>query len=168
MEKFYIITEESRIHRKYFEHKQSVKDINEVVKNVMESYDIETNYYAIDNGYFGIYPTKNDLSNLKKQLCKDSRIDSLSFFKKNSQLYKELFERIRLSGLIFINKPLIQFEFEHCSKGRYRLFNIGDKLYASYESNTDFNNPPGFIEIKGSEFYKIVEEYNNSIKEGKQ
>jgi hypothetical protein len=47
---------------------------------------------------------------------------------------------------------------------RSRLFAIDNVVYASYESERDFNNPEGFQEIAGREFYRIIEDYNNKIK----
>jgi len=45
-----------------------------------------------------------------------------------------------------------------------RLFAIGDKVYCSFKSEYNFTNPEGFIELKASEFFKIVEDENERRK----
>ena len=41
---------------------------------------------------------------------------------------------------------------------------IDDVLYASLRADCDFENLDGFEEIKASDFFKIIEDYEESLK----
>lgn len=159
MEKFYIVTEESYIHREYFQWRQNAKDVNVIVKEIMEQNGMETHKYCIgtNEDYFMIFPTENDLEKFKKQMKKDSGVNVASSFKKTSSVFKEVFKRLAEINLKVLHEPMVQWEFPCCGKSRSRLFDIDGVLYASYEHIGEFSNPKGFKEISGSEFYKILE-----------
>lgn len=161
MEKFYIITEESNIYKKYFDYNQNIKDVNEIVKSVMENSGMETTNYSIGDGYFVIYPTQNDVIKFRSMLKKDADIDSTSEFKKSSKIYKEIFSKLDDVNLKVLGKPYVPFNSNIRISGKTssRLFDYNGKLYCSIDAKeqNEFNNPDKFIEIKGSEFYKIME-----------
>ncbi len=50
--------------------------------------------------------------------------------------------------------------------GRYseRIFHIGDVLYGSLNAECTYHLPDCMEEIKASQFYKVIEDYNESIK----
>ncbi|MEY8352507.1 hypothetical protein AALB39_04030 [Lachnospiraceae bacterium 54-53] len=160
MEKFYIVTDESEYRKAYLDYQQNSKDVNEIVKDFMINNEIETHEYAIGmrENYFAIVPTQKDYDVYGKQLKKDSRVGVLSSFKKNSSIFKELFKILEEKNMEVLHRPFIQFAFPCFGRGRSRIFEHKGIVYASYEHETDFENPKGFQEIKASDFYKVVEE----------
>ena len=76
--------------------------------------------------------------------------------KKTSSLGKEL----KTLGVRRIFKPFVLLFFEETIlQARVRLFPAGEKVYCSVEHNLEkpLTCPEGFIEMKGSAFYKIME-----------
>ncbi len=136
------------------------KDVNEIVKDFMINNEIETHEYAIGmrENYFAIVPTQKDYDMFNQQMKKDSRVNTLSSFKKNSTIFKDLFKILEDKDMKVLHKPFIQFAFPCCGRSRSRIFEHNGVVYASYEHETDFENPKGFQEIKASEFYKVVED----------
>lgn len=158
MEKFYIVTDKSEYRKMYLDYQQNRKEVNEIVNSFMEGHGIEANEYAIGMRYFMIKPTQNDFDRLSTQMKKDSYVNVLSSFKKNSQIFKELFKILENKNMKILHRVMIQFAFPCCGKSRSRLFEYNGEVYASYEHESDFKNPDGLQEIKASEFYKIIEE----------
>lgn len=163
MEKFYIVTDDSEYRKAYLDYQQNSKEVNDIVRDFMISNDIETHEYAIGmrENHFEIVPTQKDFDTFGKQMKKDSRANVLSSFKKNSAIFKDLFKILEDKNMKVLHRPFIQFAFPCCGKSRSRLFELNGEVYASYEHESDFENPKGFKEIKASEFYKIVEEADN-------
>jgi hypothetical protein len=163
MEKFYIVTDKSDVKQDYLDYKQNLKDVNEVVKVVMDANGIEAKEYCIDNYDFAIVGTQADLNKYLSQFRKDAFVGHPCFFKKTSTVYKQVFEALKLKNLKVLHKPMIQFQFHGYGQSRSRLLDIDDIVYASFESEYDFKTPKGFQEIKASEFFKIIEDYNAKI-----
>ena len=44
------------------------------------------------------------------------------------------------------------------------MFMINNVLYASFKADCDFDNLAGFKELTASEFFKVIEEYEESLK----
>ncbi|HEY8805698.1 MAG TPA: hypothetical protein VIM42_11455 [Clostridium sp.] len=130
----------------------------------MDKYEIDTHSYYCSNSAFYIVPTEKDLEKFGKILCKP--VDNgLMAFKKTSKINKAWVDLLEEKQIAPTHKPFIQFYFDRgYGKTRNRLFNIGDTVYCSFEGEHDFSNPEGFEEIKGSEFFKIVEEENEKRK----
>ena len=157
MEKFYIVTPETELYDEYIRYKENIPVVNEIVKTILTKYGIETHLYAAANEYLCIQPTENDKVNFVNQLKTQIDLD-LYPFKKNSVIGKEWINTLKENNIKVLHKPLIQFYFKACGKARFRLFHIDDVIYASYETNGEFDNPNGFHEIKASEFYKATED----------
>lgn len=76
--------------------------------------------------------------------------------KKTSSLGKEL----KTLGVRRIFKPFVLLFFEETIlQARVRLFPAGGKVYCSVEHNLEkpLTCPEGFVEMKGSAFYEIME-----------
>lgn len=54
-------------------------------------------------------------------------------------------------------KPRLGWELGILGRGATRLFYHEDTVYASLDLDHDFKDPPGFQEMPGSEFYKVME-----------
>lgn len=156
MERFYIVTPESELYDEYEKYWSDANTMNEIVKEFMPEHHIETTSYYADGDSLWIVPTKSDDEKFKTQLIKNSDSNGLRKFKANSKIGKAWVAR--LNGFRPKRKPFVQFYFTARSGGGYRVFKHNGMLYCSYSCDSDFLNPEGFTEIKGSEFYKIMEE----------
>ncbi|WHH58453.1 hypothetical protein [Petroclostridium sp. X23] len=164
MEKFYIVTEESELHQEYFEHQKNVKVINDHVIDFMKDQGIETTKYYPANDTLYIIPTQKDAAKFAKVLAKQVN-DGLRSFKKNSAICKEWVKSLKGKGLKVLSKPHIFMYFRGYERFSWRLFDVDNTLYCSYSCNSDsIDTPKGFTVIKASEFYKVIEDYNEKIK----
>lgn len=113
-------------------------------------------YLASDS--LTIVPTDNDCKKFGNEFKKNDKGN----FKLNSKTSKKWVLWCKERGITTPKRPHIDFEFNLFGRTSSRLFMSNNVLYASFQSQYDFNNPKMFEEIKGSEFYKAWEE-----KEGK-
>ena len=166
MEKFFIVTEESRLNNEYWEYQKNIKDVNEHVKKFMELHEIEAQEYYASQDKFYIVPTSKDLEKFNKNLSKPLE-NELRAFKGNSLIAKEWKRYLESNNVTILYKPYVGTYFRGFGRHKYRLFHIDDILYCTYECDYDFSSPSGFAEIKASEFYKAVEEHNEKIRKSK-
>lgn len=186
MEKAYLVQELSKYYQDLQEYIQRQEKQKKFVFKFLRDKDIQANqYYLHGDGYcdrpfseedkkdisLSIIPTEKDKEELNKQLCKPDQYN-LYGLKKNSKIGKE-FAQYCIDNEILINlsEPRIGDYFEskspnNLSLGGYRLsqFEIEDKIYVKLDShkiNEETKTPEGFIEIKLSEFYKKLEEFEN-------
>ena len=158
MEKFFIVTEKSQLHKDYFEYEQNRKEINERVIKFFNLAGIEANEYYCSSNSLSIVPTAKDEEKFKGQFYAKSN-SNLKTFKATSGIGKAWANYI--AGYKVLSRPLPQFYFDILSKAQYRLFDIDNILYCSYASKYDFKTPQGFEEIKGSEFFKAIEDWED-------
>lgn len=166
MEKFFIVTKESSLNKEYLEYQNNVKEVNEYVKKFMEAEGIESKEYSLSENKFYIVPTSNDLEKFNKVLSKPLD-NGLRAFKGNSKISKAWERYLESNKFKILHKPYVGVYFRGFGTCKYRLFNIGDVLYCSFECDYDFSSPTGFIEIKASEFYRAIEEHNEKIENDK-
>ena len=84
-------------------------------------------------------------------------------FKKNSEVSKMWIGLVK--DIENFDKPRLLFYFNLIGhRWKERLFHIGDKLYCSIESDGEVSTPDFVIEMKASEFYKVIEEEENREK----
>ena len=157
MEKFYIVTEESSLNKQYWEYKNNVKEVNEYVKKFMDQEDIKANEYYVNAELIYIVPSDEDLKNFNKKLNKTELEGGLRQFRLNSDIAKRWINFVKENDIKFKHKPFVGTYFNTYGRSKSRLFNIGNTVYCSYETEFNFNNPNGFKEIKASEFYKVIE-----------
>ncbi|AUN01514.1 TPA: hypothetical protein ACXDAY_002205 [Clostridium botulinum] len=186
MEKAYLVQESSEYYKDVLKYIQPDKEQSKFVFSFLDKNNIQAErYYLCGDGCcnkpflqedkgdisLSIIPTDEDKEKLSKSLCKPDQY-GLCSFKKNSKIGKE-FAQYCIDNKIIINllKPRIGDYFEskspnNLSLGGYRLsqFEVGDNLYVKLDShkiNEETKTPEGFVEIKLSEFYKKLEEYEN-------
>ena len=104
----------------------------------------------------GIVPTDNDRIKFAKQLCTKESNEGLRFFKKNSAINKEWVKRA--VNLKNVHKPSPAWLNNFMGKSSSRLFDCNGVLYCSFSANQIEMPVDTFTEIKGSEFYKVMEE----------
>ena len=168
MQKFYKVTSESKLWKDYLEYKKNSDEINEIYRRFSKGHDIESTQYYPTTSVLYIVPTEKDKKTFKNQLTKKELDGGLRRFRANSKINQSWVNTLEKLHLQVIRKPYVPFYFKNVY-GRIRtmIFAINDNVYCSIEMEQDFDTPIGFKEIKGSEFYKIIEDYNNAI-EGEQ
>lgn len=157
MEKFYIVKEGSRLHTDYWEWRNSVSENNKIVISFFEQHGIEATRYWISKDQIGIIPTKNDENKFAKQFTKYALEDGLCLFKRNSVIGKAWIKQA--ADIKIYHKPSPSW-YNSVITGRSssRLFGHKGILYCSYHAERVEMPEDMFQEIKGSDFYKIMEE----------
>lgn len=153
MERYMEIRKGCQLYKDYFEWDKNLKEANNLFGSIKEKYGIESvEYYLLKNG-FKIIPTENDNKKFASMLKKTSYGE----FKKNTDISKEWINGVKKIGII--EKPQLFYYLDLLGyKWRERLFHIRDKLYCSIESDGEVSVPRFALEMKASEFYKIIEE----------
>ena len=159
MENCFIVTNQSELHKDYYDYRENVKIVDNIVKGLMDKYNINTKWYYVDKFGFAIEPTEKDIELFDKML-KIPIENGIRFFKKSSKIHKEWMNLLKTKNITVLRKPFVGFYFNVHGKVRTRLFDVNDVLYCSIEcNNVDYIEcPEGIERIKTSEFYKIVED----------
>jgi len=165
MERYFEVTGQSDLYNEYMEYKNNLKVIDNISTEFMSAQGIETDGYANQGDTFYIEPTENDLEKFGKSLCKPLSND-LRAFKVSSKIGKAWVKNLEEKQVQIISKPFVGFSFKNCmGKNRSRIFAIDNSVYCSFSNEYDFDDTPdGFIKIKASEFYKIIEDHNAKVK----
>ncbi|HEX3038187.1 MAG TPA: hypothetical protein VHO94_04240 [Oscillospiraceae bacterium] len=160
-EKFYIVTDKSKLHKEYFEYRENFKAVTEVAQEFFKEHGIDPNTsYCPCTCALYLIPSKEDKEKFASQLSKNCDNQGLYKVKETSKLGRAWVDTLSKNHLSVLRKPLPQFYFRTLTgRGDYRLFDIDGTLYCSYQNDNDFPNPDGFTEIKASEFFKIIEDY---------
>lgn len=157
MEKFYIVKEGSRLHSDYWEWRKSVSENNKIVIDFFQQHGIEATKYWISSNQIGIIPTENDLNKFESQFTKYALEDGLCLFRRNSVIGKAWIKQA--VDIKVLHKPSPSW-YNSVIVGRSssRLFDHNGILYCSYHAEKVEMPEDMFEEIKGSDFYKIMEE----------
>lgn len=157
MEKFYIIQEGSRLHTDYWRWKDSISVNNRIVNDFFKRYRIEATQYWISNNQIGIMPTENDENKFENQFTKYASENGLYLFKRNSVVGKDWIRQAE--NMKIYHKPFPSWYNSYLTgRSSSRLFDHKGILYCSISAEKINVENNGFQEIKGSEFYKILEE----------
>ncbi|MCE5220185.1 MAG: hypothetical protein LLF98_02660 [Clostridium sp.] len=168
MEKFFIVTEDSKLHNEYIKYKNNIEQIRLLVKEFLEENNIETTLYGYSGDELAIIPTENDINNFGKFLGKEFQ-DGLRYFKKNTKIAKIWANKLESNNIKVLHKPYVQFYFRTSFSGKSytRLFDIDNVVYCSYRhvGEGEIDNPEGMTEIKASKFWEIIENEEERRKE---
>lgn len=162
MEKFFVVSDKSGLYYAYNKYLDNIPVLNEQVKEFMKNWEMETDKYACTSNRFYIIPTKNDMENFKTQLMSKCEEDGKFWgFKKSSIVGKSWINM----GAEVIDRPWVGMYFKEClGRTSSRLFKINGIIYCSFKNEFDvMDTPEGFVEIKGSVFYKIMEEHDDQF-----
>ncbi|MBU5440271.1 hypothetical protein KQI42_19950 [Tissierella sp. MSJ-40] len=164
MEKFYIAEEGSRLRKDYLEYIENSEQVRKVVNKFFKEFGITAEAYYVNNKSLFIVATKEDKEKFKEQLCKPK--DELSRFKANSKTTKEWLKTLKSNNLNILSRPSVPLYFNRWYGGRLssRLFEIEGVVYCSFCAEQEFSPKDKLKEIKASEFFKIIEDYNESLK----
>lgn len=181
MERCFIATKENDFIQAYERYKEMAEKQRKVVAEFMEINGIESNVFIVSgNGFVNcpfeehnksnivlyIEPTEKDIKNFGKFLRKPNKNHGLCGFKKNSAISKEFAQKcIDEEVVINLWKPRggDYFNTRSYFGCTWELFEIGNKTYLRVESDhlVKDETPKGLTEIKKSEFYQALEEYEN-------
>lgn len=160
MEKFYIVNKDTELYKDYFDWKANMKAFNEKAIEFLDKWGIEATQYVPRKTELIIDPTENDEVKFKEDFTR-REYEGLKQFKVRSDIGKAWVEHIK--DMSILSRPTLFLYFRETLNCSSRLFHIQDELYCTLESKGEFGNPKGLTEIKGSEFYKIIEEYEASL-----
>lgn len=160
MEQYFEITSQSSRYKEYFDYLEADEACRKAVKKFIEENNIHTEHYAVFGGALWIDNNQENREKYGNQLKKDGD-DGLAAFKKTSKIGRAWTGL----GIKEVHKPHVSFFFVDPSySSRTRLFHVGEKLYCSIDCmnrSTKVKTPQGFIEMKASEFFKIIEDVEN-------
>lgn len=181
MEKSLIVNKESKYYKDLMQYIECSEQQRKFVFKFLKEKGIEAERYYIGgdgmcncafdkylkgNIRLHILPTENDLNKFGKMLTKADTY-GLQTFKKNSVITKDFADRC-INEKIIIN--LLEPDFRDYFKSidwqaySYKQFEYNSQLYLKITSEAlkADDIPEGFTEIKLSEFYKAMEEYEAS------
>ncbi|MNL47340.1 hypothetical protein D3C87_1701240 [compost metagenome] len=145
----------------YFEWQRDNENIHKVFMNFKKMINLESDIYCLSK-ILGIVPTENDLKKYGNMLKKEEHEMGLRFFKKNSKVMLDWKKISSQNNVKFSRKPFPYWYLKDglLMSGRInsQLFDIDNVLYGRIKTERDFNLDEFFIEIKASEFYKVIEE----------
>lgn len=159
MEKFFIVKQDSQLYKDYFSYLEDRKKVGAAFNELREEFGIETNEFYPYKDRMVIVPTENDCEKFEKLMKKTS----FGEFKKTSEPHKAWVEKVK--DIEHMSGPRLLYYFPLLgNKWTERLFEHDGKVYCTINANADFETPDFVTEIKGSEFYKVIEEYEERMK----
>ena len=157
MEKFFVVKKESNLYVEYFDFIKMSDRLNDEFKKFAIENGIKSTRYYQTADRLCIEQTKEDRLKFSQMLVANSDTD----FKKSSKICKDWVSICKKNEIKTPREPsLIFYINSHSNKYSQRLFHIDDVLYGSFDNkiDLDFNLGKDFEELKGSEFYKILED----------
>ncbi|MNO75226.1 hypothetical protein D3C76_662560 [compost metagenome] len=158
MEKYFMVTEENILHKDWFDYKNNSKAVRELVREFFESHGIGATEYYVTDDEIHIVPNESDTEAFGSLLCAPIE-NGLQKFKKSSAISKAWVRALQDAGLKVLRRPMLILYFRSFGGGRFRsrIFDQNGILYCSIDPVVG-EAPKGLVEIKASEFYKIIEE----------
>ena len=158
IERYFIISSDAQISKDLISYEENAAKVNEAMRKLSREVGIEGSEYYPGSDVLGIVPTENDLTKFASQLRKDTYSDGLRLFKKNSEVGKKWM--VLASEVKPQRKPRLWLYYHFLmGKMRTRLFRIDGTIYCSIENDGQYEKPGEFMEIKASEFFKVIEDY---------
>lgn len=152
MSEYYMTVQpESNLYKDYFAWTKDYEKIMDIYGQVSNKFGIETSKFYPFKSRLAIVPTEKDKEKFKRYLLKDGES-----FRKNSEPSKEWVQAVK--DIKFMTKPSpTTYTAWLVGRASSRLFAVGDVLYCSIETEYDFPMPDWGVEMKTSEFYKVIE-----------
>lgn len=158
MTRYFQVSKANSLYRDFIAYQSNAKAVRELVKDFIATYAIESSaYWATDEALY-IVPTVKDVSSHGSVLCSPIE-EGLRKFKVNSRIGKAWVKALEDQRLKILRKPIVSFYFRPFSSGRTRshLFSVDELVYCSLDP-CEGDPPVGMIEMKASEFFKIIED----------
>lgn len=163
MEKYFTIKPNSQLYKDYFNYLEDLKTNANLFDVFAKEHGIEASSFIPYKKHLVIIPTEKDKDKFRSDFTQEYLDCGARQFKVRSSVGKAW------TNVMSDIKPARKPNYFGLIRvyGRYyeRLFHIDKILYGSLSADTDFDLHDCMDEIKASEFYKIVEDYNASIKE---
>lgn len=164
-ERFFRIKKGSETHKKLVNCREQNNKFRELMKKFLPEHGIETDAYYVSFDRLMIEPTEADVIKFKKFMMANGKE-----FKKSSIQNKEYIAAIKESGIdtrAVSGLSLWEYGVHLNSGGSYRNFKdeSTDTFYLSIDAknpNESYNITEDAEEIKGSEFYMILEKVKES------
>lgn len=157
MESYFIVKNEKLI-AMVKEYESMREKINNAFIEFAKEYEIETEKYYMTSDVLRMVPTAKDRTRFNEQLKADGET-----FKKYSSMNKIWIGICNEKNIKTPYKPIYELASlinHNIYRFKSRLFSIGDTVYGSFNADVCFNlTPDDFTELKASEFYKIIEDY---------
>ena len=153
MTKYFEIRPNCNLYRDYFAYRNDTPKIAAAYNAVCEKFGIEAKQFYVSKTRFQIDPTDADIEKFGNLMKKTNYGE----FKKSSEPCKMWFSLVK--DIKHFEKPKLFYYFDLLLGNRWKekLFAVEDKLYCSIECDSEIITPDFAIEMKASEFYKIVE-----------
>lgn len=160
MEQYFEITKDSKHYQQYINYQTKRKEAIEATSKFMKEHDIPGSKFMLWEGYLWVPETSEIMEKFGKQF-RDVCYKGCRAFKKNSVIGRAFAK----ADIHMPPKPFVMDYFHDmpwwCGQINTRLFMYKDKLYCSIavsEYPALVECPQGFIEMKASEFFKVIEE----------
>lgn len=154
-EHFFTVNPDSKFYADYSDYWTNRKVVDGKIKDFFKMAGIQTHGYSCTENQLWIAPTSADEKNFAVQLCIGNCGDGLRRFKKRSEI-NQMWATF-IEGTKIIQQPYMFMYFTGLH-GPCRLFFRSDILYCSGEVEDGAQVPDGLNEIKGSEFWAVIEE----------
>ena len=163
MKKYFIIKDPT-IEAQYDEAISNEEIMRQAFVQMKEEYGISTKEFYLSRERFYIVYDHVDREKFRDQMTQGGE------FKKASAMNKRWLELLKEKGITKVAKPHLALIIDH-DLGRCgsTMFKIDEVLYGSFETNGNFIDlPEGWVELKASEYYKILEDHEAKLKGGQQ
>lgn len=153
MDKYFEIKPDCALYKEYFAHEKAGEKIKEAFNKVKEKFGIEATVFYLHKDRLRIAATDKDMEKFSGMMKKDSAGE----FRKNTVISKMWVELAK--DIVHFERPkMIYYVPMIGHRWKERLFHIGEKLYCSIESDGEVTVPDFTVEMKASEFYKVIED----------
>ena len=159
-ENFFEITKDSRHYQEWFDYLKADEQQRVQIRKFGKKHNVTIQVYSIWNDSLWVKPELNE--HLQDQFAK-AQTQGVARFKFTSPIGKA-FKQAEIKRA---EKPFVPWFFKGCyGKSKTREFDYDGKVYCQIESESKITETPiGFIRIKASEFYKVLEALQEQEKE---
>lgn len=160
-ERFFIVRDGSSLSRQYTTYQAfvdlSVKVFHAFAEDV--GMDVTTKFYP-DPDQLGIVPVGKDEETFEPYFTKAVHDGGLRLFRKNSIINHQWQRAAQKADLQFVRRPSPTWDLGLSLRGSFRLFDHNGVLYLSLDIPADLGAEvhADLTEIKGSEFWKVIED----------
>ena len=160
VEQAFRVSPDAQLYRTYFAAKEEKNKFHQLARVFFEKHDLmqDNGYYQAS--YLAMQLTDEQREKYASQLKKLVDNNNMSYFKKNSPMYKEW--QTEVVAHCDMNKldGTWCWYFPYIGKGRYALWSDGETLYGylADENKDELELADWMIPIKMSEYYAAMEE----------
>lgn len=169
---YYIVSNESELGKRYLDHKAEQMKFFDFAEKFLKENGVQSNEYGICSNLM-IVPTEEDIRKFENQLQQPKKAGRNCYFRANSKLSKAWhkgLEEAKIDVKLISRSGALWGYIPHAS-GRWNIFDIEGVIYfhfePTWEDKINFSKTD-FTEIKASEYFKVIEDYNQRIKEKKE